>query len=429
MTNATACCPTCQVFSTRVHSRYHRHIADLPWAGYPVALVIQVRRFRCQSTDCVQRIFCERLSPAIATYARQTERLQEQWRTLALAMGGELTTRVLPHLGMQSSPATLLVRLRALPLPERKPVRVLGIDDWAKRKGHVYALQRMLDRFAPTLRQATELAAAPSVQPSSSADEKDPPAVPEQAPPPTQPEAVPPSATLTPQAPSRTAMNFQTVKELKQQGMSDRAIAQQLGLNRRTVRRYSVHETVPVRTSMPHPPSILLPFVDYLQRRLQEGCDNRTQLHQELTALGFTGSYHTVWRATQQLLPLAQAQQPAPPPPVRPLSSRQAAWLLVRRSDELKPEEKQLLAALCGSSEPIATAHQLTQAFYRLVRQRKADEFDPWLASAQQADIPELKRFAEGLAQDYLLPSRRSHWRMANQIRPAPQHPFIRWHK
>ena len=117
--------------------------------------------------------------------------------------------------------------------------------------------------------------------------------------------------------------------------------------------------------------------------------------------MGFTGGYHTVWRAAQQLLPLARAQQPAPRPPVRPLSSRQVAWLLVRRSDELKPEDKQLLTALCGSSEPIATAHQLTQAFYRLVRQRKVDELDPWLASAQQADIPELRRFAEGLVQDY----------------------------
>ena len=136
------------------------------------------------------------------------------------------------------------------------------------------ARQRMLDRFALTLRRATELAAAAPVHLSASADVKELPALPEQAPPATQPAVVPPVAAHTPRTPSRTTLSFQSVKELKQQGMSERAIAQHLGLNGRTVRRYSVHETVPVRTSMPHPPSILLPFVDYLQRRLQDGCEN-----------------------------------------------------------------------------------------------------------------------------------------------------------
>ena len=64
-TQKTAVCPGCQVASHRIHSHYRRKLADLPWAGCPVELVIKVHRFRCQNTDCGRRIFCERLTPAI----------------------------------------------------------------------------------------------------------------------------------------------------------------------------------------------------------------------------------------------------------------------------------------------------------------------------------------------------------------------------
>src|SRR3954469_23077051 len=29
----TVACPDCRAFSSRVHSRYERHLADLPWQG------------------------------------------------------------------------------------------------------------------------------------------------------------------------------------------------------------------------------------------------------------------------------------------------------------------------------------------------------------------------------------------------------------
>jgi transposase len=46
-TNNSACCPLCSSVGTRVHGHYTRTIADLPCAGQPVRLLVQVRTFFC----------------------------------------------------------------------------------------------------------------------------------------------------------------------------------------------------------------------------------------------------------------------------------------------------------------------------------------------------------------------------------------------
>ncbi len=55
-------CPACGQPSTRVHSRYRRHLADLPSAGRRVHLEIVARKFRCIGINCRRRIFAERFS-------------------------------------------------------------------------------------------------------------------------------------------------------------------------------------------------------------------------------------------------------------------------------------------------------------------------------------------------------------------------------
>jgi hypothetical protein len=47
----------CRCASTKIHSRYERRIADLPWLGRRVTICVQVRRLRCTNTRCSQRIF------------------------------------------------------------------------------------------------------------------------------------------------------------------------------------------------------------------------------------------------------------------------------------------------------------------------------------------------------------------------------------
>ena len=79
-------CPRCRRGSYRVHSRYLRGLADLPWEGIPVRIELRVRRFFCDTSDCEQRIFTERLPHTVAKYGRRTCRLGEALDRIVMAL-------------------------------------------------------------------------------------------------------------------------------------------------------------------------------------------------------------------------------------------------------------------------------------------------------------------------------------------------------
>ena len=131
-------CPCCQTISERIHSSYQRHPADLPIVGHTVRLDISVRRFFCDNDKCERSIFAERMPSLVVPYARRTNRLVSQQQKTAFALGGEAGACLLAIMGMPVSPDTLLRLIRKAPEPEMKTPRVLGVDDWAKRKGQSY---------------------------------------------------------------------------------------------------------------------------------------------------------------------------------------------------------------------------------------------------------------------------------------------------
>ena len=133
-----ACCPICAMPSGRVHGRYTRPVADLPLMGRIVSLSLQIRRFRCSQSGCPRRIFAERLPAAVPVRKRRTVRLAEVQRSLALGAGGELGSRLAGRLAMPVSGDTLLRLIRAVPVEPAPPARVIGIDDWAWRRGKRY---------------------------------------------------------------------------------------------------------------------------------------------------------------------------------------------------------------------------------------------------------------------------------------------------
>jgi transposase len=137
-TASVAQCPYCQQWSQSIHSRYVRHLSDLPWGGAPVRIDLQVRRFRCSTPDCRHHYFTERVPEIAHSYRRCTNRFQDWLSTLALAFGGEPTAHALGNLGLQVSGDTCLRLIRDTPNDTPVTPRVLGVDDWAQCKGRSY---------------------------------------------------------------------------------------------------------------------------------------------------------------------------------------------------------------------------------------------------------------------------------------------------
>jgi transposase len=137
-TAPTAACPLCGYDTPRVHSRYTRRLDDLPCLGRCVRLQLAVRRFACPQPDCPRRIFTERLPGFAAPWARTTDRLRQTQTDIGSSLGGEAGARLAARTAITTSPDTLLRRVKRLKNKPTGPPRVVGIDDWAWRKGQCY---------------------------------------------------------------------------------------------------------------------------------------------------------------------------------------------------------------------------------------------------------------------------------------------------
>jgi transposase len=229
---------------------------------------------------------------------------------------------------------------------------------------------------------------------------------------------VPPSMP-TPQAQTRAAQRrarrltiYERVWMLHRQGWSNRAVAQQLGIGRMTVVRYVQAPTFPERKGRSDTGrSILTPYKERLLKRWNAGCRDVRRLFRDLQRHGYTGSYPTVVRYAQrlrqaqelrprerrpgQMLPRIVEWQP------KPLTTRRATRLVLKRPEHRTNADTELLAHLASQHRDLSGAVELAQAFCAIVRQRQADRFDEWLARAVASGIAPLRRFARGLFADY----------------------------
>jgi transposase len=133
-----ACCPSCHTASRAPHSTYLRRPADLPSLGRCVRLEIVVRRFYCAERTCARRTFAERLPGLLDVHARRTRRLAAAQCAVAIEVGAEAGARLAAQLAMPVSADSLLRLIRRAPLPIRQTPEVLGVDDWALRRGTTY---------------------------------------------------------------------------------------------------------------------------------------------------------------------------------------------------------------------------------------------------------------------------------------------------
>jgi len=347
--SSTATCPYCQQTSGRIHSYYIRSPRDLPLSEYAVQLRLHVRRFRCLNPACIHQTFAERLPTILPLAARRTVRLTAALQQLGFALGGEAGARQTEQLRMSVSADTLLRIVRHAAPPSYPTAQVIGVDDFAFRKGHVYGtvlvdLERhrpvdlLPDRTADTF--ATWLRAHPGVKViardrsteyARGASEGAPDAVQvvdrwhlirnlrdvlermldrlrtrlQQL------DSVAPASdkvsiydrlrrrsSTQPAAQQasriRRMARYEEVRALAAQGSKILQIAQQLKMSRVTVRRYLASEQFPEQARPRRRSSILDPYVAYLQERWDGGCHTGVQLWREIRDLGYAGSRRPV---------------------------------------------------------------------------------------------------------------------------------------
>lgn len=464
-TQLAADCPLCQSPTTRVQSRYTRTLLDLPWAKLRVRLHLTVRRFVCPDSTCPRKIFTERLPHLAAPYARRTTRVQDLLLAIGFALGGEGGARQSATWRIPVSAATVLQLLRQHAPPPGPTPRVLGVDEFARRKGRTYATilvdlerhavvdllpERSNEDFAAWLKAhpgvevisrdrgeaygAGASAGAPdavqvadrwhlyknlgdslqkvltrhatalrdAARTTTAGDESSASeALLPAAPPSPRPRSRKPP-TLTVQQIWQRDM-YQRVRELAAQGRSVAAMARELQLSKCTVRKYrELEQFVDQRAHIRQ--SVVEPYRSYVERRWAQGCTQVKQLWEELQAAGFRGSYHSVWLFTRGwALPEEPSSglRPAVQPTQPARTPRQAMWLLVRRPEELEAADAAYRDALCQACPEVATAYRLVQDFTQVLRTRAVEALDGWLEAAKQCGVRELRRFALGIRQDY----------------------------
>lgn len=451
---AEAACPLCQQVSHRVHSHYTRTLADLPSGGKTLRLLVLVRRFVCENEACARKIFVERLPDLTSVYARRTTRYKETLAELGFALGGKAAASLGAFLGLKSSRMTILRILRKTSAPAEPTPKMLGIDEWAYRRGKTYGTLLIdLEKRTPVDllpdRQATSVEIWLKNHPGVQLISRDRGGEFARGARCGAPDALQtadrfhvlrnlaevvekvlgkhrralkaihlvtkPGASASPllrhqrpererrkqQARAKLVERYEAVQLLVKQGLSHKEISRRLHLHRESVIRYARAETFPERAEQPTRPGILAPYEIYLRTRWVEGERNAVGLFREATARGYTGSRMTIERFLLGLRRMEQqgieVSQEATSVELTP---RRAVGLMLRSGIDPTEEERTALGQVCQIHPQVKRLNALFQQFAQMLRDRRGEELDQWLHTAFHAGIPELRAFVKKLRQD-----------------------------
>jgi transposase len=433
-------CPRCGKLSSRVHSRYQRSLADLPAHGKAVRISLIARRFRCQEQLCRTRIFTERLDRGIAlSSARRTVRLECIVRHLGLALGGRPAASLARRLMLPVSKDTLLRVVRRSVVRRDTPLNVIGIDDWAWKRGHRYGTlicdleRRRIVDLLPDRETATAeawLAAHPSITVVArdrgggyrrAAERALPGAVQvadrwhlmenassafllavrkslqaiRQALGTTMIDV-----TLLTKAELRQYEGFlrrqeanAVIRALADMGTPIKEIVRRTGHSRQTIRqvvRGGGARTDAFRSRM----SSLEPYLARLDADWSTGCHNGVELWRRLKAEGFRGGLRVVteWATRRRRSESNPTGRPNKIP-----SARTIAHLMTFGRDRLSKDEAITVATIEGAVPALVAARDRIDQFHAMIRRRATIHLDEWISCAADGL---LSSFATGISTD-----------------------------
>jgi transposase len=122
-----------------MHSCYLRRLVDVPLGGRRVVVHLRARRFFCSNGSCVKKTFTEQIPNLTARHGQRSIASARMVQAVGLAVGGRPGSRLLRQLGAATDRTTVLRGVRTLPIPAASQIRVLGVDEFAIRRGRTYA--------------------------------------------------------------------------------------------------------------------------------------------------------------------------------------------------------------------------------------------------------------------------------------------------
>jgi transposase len=423
-------CPGCGTETGRVHGHHERSPADVPVDGRRVVVRLRVRRLRCPVLDCPVQTFREQVPGVLDRYQRRTTRLTGQVGAAARGLAGRAGSRLLAALGIGVSRHTALRVLLGIALPALEVPRILGIDDFALRRGLVYATilidaetgrrvdvleGRTADVVAGWLRahpgaeivtrdgsgaygEAVRSALPAAVQVSdrwhlwhglAEAARKEAAAHSACW---AEAEGVPLQEGTRAET---TLERWQQVHDLRAQGAGLADCARRLGLTMNTVKRYDkADKPGKLRRAAQYRPTLVDPYRDHLRkRRAEEPGVPVQQLLREIRPLGYPGSSNLLVRYLNQ----GRADAPRPH-----LSPRKAARLLLSNPGNLDNGQRETAGRIASACPEMKALAALIGSFAAMLAPDPGNEdrLQQWITRARAADLPQLHSFTRGLDLD-----------------------------
>lgn len=131
-------CPYCGSISNKIHSKYIRHMVDLPILGMTTTLHLEMRKFFCSNPACDKKTFAEQPGNEVFRYRRRTRRCESQVIRQGLSVSSKNAAYLLRTSGIPLCNTTVLRDIHRLSVPEYPDVSCICVDDWAFRKGQTY---------------------------------------------------------------------------------------------------------------------------------------------------------------------------------------------------------------------------------------------------------------------------------------------------
>ena len=455
-------CPYCNKLSRKIHDHYIRTICDLPVFQHRTMILLKTRKFKCVNTRCKQKVFSEQI-PAILKYSRRTNRVLRILESFAIELTGKLGSIMSKQLLIRVSCSSITRMAHRQPLPEIKQPRVLGVDDWAYRKGVSYGTilidmetskpidllpsrnGKDLEKWLIKYNDIQIVTRDRSSSYSSAIDQACPDAVQvadrfhllmnlsnaldmyfksisgtirrlikaktdEFL---NQPEAEPTINIVAKEQVNGIRIDprldrFNKVKELQTKGVPILRISKDLGMSRNTVQSYFSQESLSPRSSTKSTNIEL--FTNYIVARLNITGYKIKDIIEEIREVGFNGSKTQAYNNINVIRNnfnistpgFAQVPQHAKIPYVKILSSRKLAkYIGSCLTDIPDPDEKYYLQTLLDNLVELRIVRKLVQIFKTMIV-RGSGNIRRWInfVKCSKYKLAGLKTFARGMLRD-----------------------------